>query len=131
MQTQTQPLFKFGAGNPETIMVVNVDAVTARRTVNGWAMGYVSTSCMGDTPMLITERERPLWRVPVVFTRIGLGIVDEIGTMSVDAQTGELLDATEQRADALRDNAVAISKRLKAEGYTFQIRHSPTASANA
>ena len=125
MQTQIKPIFRVATNDPEVMIVVNVDATTARRKVSGWCGGYVATTCGGSVPELVIKEGKAFWRVPVVFTVIGKGAVGEIGAVMVDAETSDLLDATEQAADTMRDNASAIYQRLKAEGHTFKIRVAP------
>ena len=69
---------------------INVDAVTARRRVSGWASGEVSTSCLGGTPLLVVEPQRIFWRVPVIFTHRLIGHVGEVGSVDMDADTGRM-----------------------------------------
>lgn len=114
------PIFSLRVSDSASVVVVNVDAVTARRTVSGWVGGYVSTSCKGHTPELVIEQDHPFWRVPVVFTRVGVGIVGEIGFVMVDAQTGEMLDATEQHATEMIESGVSLVRRIPAP--PFKIR---------
>ena len=50
----------------------------------------LSTQLGGDTPEL-TVGERVYWSVPIVFTLPGRGVLGRVGTLRVDAGTGELL----------------------------------------
>ena len=127
MQIQTDSLIfslQVGDSTSATVIDVNVDAAVARRRVSGWVGGYVSTSCGARAPMLIVRDAKPFWRVPVVLTRIGVGVVGEIGAVHVDAQTGELTDATEQHAEELRQAGIALADRTPAA--PFKIRTAPT-----
>jgi hypothetical protein len=132
MQTLT-PLFNLRVGVPEMILPVNVDATAARRKVSGWAGGYVATTCGGSTPELVIQDAQPFWRVPVVFTCIGVGVVGVVGDVLVNAQTGELqpTETTEARADAMRKSAARLYKALKAQGHTFKIKSAKAAMQHA
>ena len=126
MTTQTQsPIFNLRVGNSEVFVTVNIDATTARRRVSGWCGGYVATTCGGGLPELVVKDDKAFWRVPIVFTVVGKGVVGEIGAVIVDAQTNELIDASEEVASTMRTNASAMYQRLKAEGHTFTVKIVP------
>ena len=74
--------------------------------------------------MLMVRDAKPFWRVPVVLTRIGVGVVGEIGAVHVDAQTSEMIDATEQHAEELRQAGIALSDRTPAA--PFKVRTAST-----
>jgi hypothetical protein len=95
-------------GTPQ-LLPVNIDAYTARKRVTGWAMGEVGTSCGGGLPQLVVEREQVYWRVPVVWTKLGVGEVGEIGAVNVDAQTGEMAIVA-NAAEQMLSNAIALTK---------------------
>ena len=122
MQTTT-PLFNLRVGVPEMSLPVNVDAAIARRKVNGWCSEFVSTTCGGRTPELVVKDGVAYWRVPIVFTRINVGIVGDVGEMFINAQTGELENATEQLGRDFHANAVELSRRVPA--LPFAIRKAP------
>src|SRR5947207_15833155 len=69
---------------------LNVTAFSARQRVTQYVMHQLSTQLGGDTPEL-TVGERVYWSVPVVFTVPGKGVLGRVGTLRVDAGTGELL----------------------------------------
>src|SRR6266849_2762974 len=69
---------------------LNITSFSARQKVTQYVMHQLSTQLGGDTPEL-TVGERVYWSVPVVFTLPGKGIVGRVGTLRVDAGTGELL----------------------------------------
>lgn len=68
---------------------LNVTAFSARQRVTRYVMQELSTQLGGDTPDL-TVGERIYWSVPVVFTLPGKGVLGGVGTLRVDAETGEL-----------------------------------------
>lgn len=91
------------------LITVNVDARNARKRVTGWAMGAIATSCGGSVPQLVLGPERVIWRVPVVFTKQGVGIVGEVGAVDVDAQTGEM-KVSSAIAEAMLSRAVELAR---------------------
>jgi hypothetical protein len=69
---------------------LNVTSFCARQRVTQYVVQQLSTQLGGDTPDL-TVGERVYWSVPVVFTLPGKGVLGRVGTLRVDAATGELL----------------------------------------
>jgi hypothetical protein len=69
---------------------LNVTAFCTRQRVTQYVMQMLSTQLGGDTPDLRVG-ERVYWSVPVVFTLPGKGVLGRVGTLRVDAGTGELL----------------------------------------
>ncbi|HEV3448061.1 MAG TPA: hypothetical protein VG099_25705 [Gemmataceae bacterium] len=69
---------------------LNITSFSARQRVTQYVMHELSTQLGGDTPEL-TVAERVYWSVPVVFTLPGKGVIGRVGTLRVDAGTGELL----------------------------------------
>jgi hypothetical protein len=69
---------------------LNVTSFSARQRVTQYVLRELSTQLGGDTPEL-TIGERVYWSVPVVFTLPGKGVLGRVGTLRVDAGTGELL----------------------------------------
>src|SRR6059036_3753295 len=69
---------------------LNITAFSARQRVTQYVMQELSTQLGGDTPEL-TVGERVYWSVPVVLTLPGKGVLGRVGTLQIDAGTGELL----------------------------------------
>src|SRR5437764_15314021 len=69
---------------------LNVTSFSARQRVTQYVMLEVSTQLGAGTPEL-TIGERVYWSVPVVFSLPGKGALGRVGTLRVDAGTGELL----------------------------------------
>src|SRR5438309_824973 len=80
---------------------LNITAFSARQRVTQYVMHHLSTQLGGDTPEL-TVGERVYWSVPVVFTLPGKGVLGRVGTLRVDAATGELLTDPQTEQDMLR-----------------------------
>ncbi len=89
---------------------VNVTDFTAQRKVSKLLLDRVGNLLYGERPTLVAGR-RLLWRVPVWVALPTTGPLGQVGTLDVDAQTGEiltdadLLDAIEERAHVLAERA--------------------------
>src|SRR5438034_9409231 len=80
---------------------LNITSFSARQRVTQYVMQELSTQLGADTPELIVG-ERVYWSVPVVFTLPGKGILGRVGTLRVDAATGELLTDAETLREIMR-----------------------------
>jgi len=69
---------------------LNITSFSAQQRVTQYVLNELSTQLGGDTPEL-TVGERVWWSVPVVFTLPGKGMLGRVGTLRIDAGTGELL----------------------------------------
>src|SRR5712691_3630879 len=69
---------------------LNITSFSARQRVTQHVMRELSTQLGGDVPEL-TVGERVYWSVPVVFTSPGKGVLGRVGTLRIDAATGEFL----------------------------------------
>jgi len=69
---------------------IRVTAAAAQRRVSHFVLDQVSYLMGAERPALVGE-ERPVWRVPVVLTNPRDGLVGQVGTVDVDAETGDLL----------------------------------------
>jgi hypothetical protein len=70
---------------------LNVTAFSAKQKVAGLALSEIGTGISADEPELVVSRQRVVWRVPLQVALPDLGRVGGIGTIDVDAQTGEVL----------------------------------------
>ena len=94
-----------------TSVEIRVGADEAKRQVNRWLLHKVSSSFGADEPVLVVG-DRVVWRVPV---RIGLSRhgLFEIGTVDVDAQSGEF-QPTDSLVTSLQQQASEVIERLPA-----------------
>ena len=95
------------------VVLVNIDALTAKRRVSGWAGGEVAHSCRGSMPTLMFKDQQIFWRVPVEFTQQGHGIVGEIGVVMLDAETGQM-DVSDALAETMQLAAAKLAESLEA-----------------
>ena len=80
---------------------LNVTSFSARQRVTQYVMQELSTQLGGDTPEL-TVAERVYWSVPVVLTLPGKGVLGRVGTLRIDAGTGELLTDPQTEQEIIR-----------------------------
>jgi len=82
------------------VATVRVDARTARRRVTAWLVSEVGNMLIGGTPQLVISK-RTIWQVPVILTSSSVGTVGQVGTVDVDAESGEMLASEELREQIL------------------------------
>jgi len=80
---------------------LNITSFSARQKVTQYVVHELSTQLGGDTPEL-TVGERVYWSVPVVFTLPGKGVLGRVGTLRIDAATGELLTDPQMEQEIMR-----------------------------
>lgn len=71
--------------------IVNITPFTARQKASGYVGSYISHLMGGDEPSLLLSNERLVWRVPIVFTSPTKGKLGIVGSLDIDARTGQLL----------------------------------------
>ena len=70
------------------------DAAEARRQVNRQVVTELGTGLSARDPELVIAGEQIIWRVPIVLSLPDLGDLGQVGTVDVDARTGDLLTNT-------------------------------------
>jgi hypothetical protein len=70
---------------------LNISAFAARQKVNGLVLSEVGTGIGGDPPSLVIEQQRLLWRVPLFLALPSKGRIGQVGSIDVDAHSGEVL----------------------------------------
>jgi hypothetical protein len=88
---------------------INVTAKIAQRKVSKLLLDQVGNLLYGEQPNLVAG-QRLLWRVPVYLGLPTTGCVGQVGTIDVDAQTGELL-FTQQILDEIGERGDALAER--------------------
>lgn len=94
---------------------VNVTAQSAQRQVTKLLLDQVGNLLYGEKPNLVVG-EKLLWRIPVWLSLPTTGPLGQVGTIDVDAETGEihfspqlLTDLTE-RGNALAQRATSATR---------------------
>ena len=83
---------------------LNVSAFVARQKVTGYVLDNISDHMAADEPSLVVEGEQFLWRVPVTLAVLPHGRLGQVGTIDVDAQSGQL-QMTSLLIEDIRRNA--------------------------
>lgn len=93
---------------------INVTSIAAKRQVNRLLLERVGNLLYAEEPNLLVGT-RLLWRVPVWLGLPTRGPVGSVGTIDVDAQSGEILFTPQQLAemgaygDALAQRAISAA----------------------
>jgi hypothetical protein len=92
---------------------LDINAQEAQRLVNQQVVTELGTGLIARDPELIANGERVVWRVPIVLSLPSLGDLGHVGTVDVDAESGDLLINTDdqeriiQRARGLYTDATS------------------------
>ena len=90
---------------------ISIPPELARRRVNGYLAQEIALFVTAGEPMLVLG-EHPYWQVSAVLRLRGIGRLAEVGTIGVDAQTGEVIPLSESEIHAIRELAHDIAARL-------------------
>jgi hypothetical protein len=90
---------------------IPVSPDVARRRANGYLAREVALFLVAGEPMLILN-DQSCWQIPVILQLRGYGNVVEVGTITVDAQSGQVCPLSDEETQLLRDRAHDIAARL-------------------
>lgn len=79
---------------------INISPQEAQRQVTGWVVSEVGNMLMGGKPRLIVSQPT-VWRVPIVLSSSERGLLGEVASLDVDAETGKLLLTETSEQDIL------------------------------
>jgi hypothetical protein len=82
----------------------------AQMRANGYLSNYVSLFAKADRPVWVAG-DPPVWRATAFLRLRGQGRVCELGTIDVDAQTGEVLPLSHQQLQVMRKHAQDAAAR--------------------
>ncbi|CAG0931792.1 hypothetical protein TFLX_02280 [Thermoflexales bacterium] len=88
---------------------VNVTDYTAQRKVTKLLLDEVGNQLYGEQPSLVVGR-RLLWRVPIWLALPTTGPLGQVGTLDVDAKTGEVL-SSQQILDEITERGNVLAQR--------------------
>jgi hypothetical protein len=88
---------------------LNITDFTAQRKVSKLLLDDVGNLLYGERPSLVVG-PRLLWRVPVWLALPTTGPLGQVGTLDVDAETGELL-YTQQMLEEIAERGDALARR--------------------
>ncbi|MCZ7668075.1 MAG: hypothetical protein M5U34_13220 [Chloroflexi bacterium] len=113
---------KWSQNNPlrvkgEFVQDIATPPTVAQHTANGYLAQYVTMMVMAGTPTLFLSQP-PVWRVPAILSLPGLGDVSAIGTVDVDANTGEVIPLTESQLSRMQEIAHALAAHFASPATT-------------
>ena len=77
---------------------INVSAYAARQKVDNFVLNEISYMMHAGEPNLVVA-DSLYWRVPVILSTVSRGDIGEVGTINVNAQTGQLVTAPQLIAE--------------------------------
>lgn len=96
---------------PAMTLDVSIDPETARRRANGYLVTYVSMMLHALNPILILD-DPPVWRLSLSLRLRDIGDVAILGTVDINAHTGEVDSLTTAQIRMIQDQANAIVTRF-------------------
>ncbi|MBI4670215.1 MAG: hypothetical protein HY741_00925 [Chloroflexi bacterium] len=90
---------------------IAVSPIIATRRVNAYLAGYVTMMTLPGAPSLVLQ-DKPVWRFTAYFNYPRLGEIGTLGTIEVDAQTGQVIPLTPEQISAMQERANVIATRL-------------------
>jgi hypothetical protein len=95
--------------NLHLVATLTTTADDARRLVNRQVVTELGTGLLAHDPTLVLTESHILWRVPIVLSLPTLGDLGQVGTVDVDARTGEIRMSPEAQ-----ERIIAHASRLYA-----------------
>ena len=92
---------------------INVSAYAARQKVDNFVLNEISYLMHAGEPTFVVS-DAIYWRVPVILSIVSRGDIGEVGTISVDAQTGQLIAAPQLIAEVTA-RAEGLAARFTSE----------------
>lgn len=87
---------------------IKISPTAARRKANGFLARHITMMVSAGQPTLILETP-PRWRVPATLRLPSLGEVSILGTVDIDAQSGEVIPLSPEQIQRMQDLAHAIA----------------------
>lgn len=94
----------------QTGEAVGVLRPTAQIRATGYLANYVALGAKADRPVWVADA-RPVWRATAFLRLRGYGRVCDLGTIDVDAQTGEVIPLPKNQLQAMRKRAQDAADR--------------------
>jgi len=83
---------------------------TARRRMQGYLTNYVSLFAVPERPVYL-DGNPPLWRATIFLQIRGRGRVCDLGTLDVNARTGDVIALSRKQLQIIRDRAQNATAR--------------------
>ena len=94
---------------------INTSAKAAQRKATTWLISEVGNMLIGGAPQLIISHNA-VWRVPVLLTSSRSGTVGQVGSIDVNADSGDLLITHTLREQLLNNVQNLIGTSLPTTG---------------
>ncbi len=91
--------------------VITIPPDTARRRANGYFAQEIALFLIAGEPVLVLG-EPSVWRIPAILRLRGLGEVATVGSLNVNAHTGEPLPLTSEQIEEIRKRANELAARF-------------------
>jgi hypothetical protein len=79
---------------------INIKAKTAQREATIWLVSEVGNMLISGMPQLVISKNA-VWRIPALLTSSRSGVLGQVGSVDVDAESGELMTSDELREQIL------------------------------
>jgi hypothetical protein len=87
---------------------VAISPTVARRKANGFLASQVTMMVSAGEPLLLLG-DKPVWQTPAVLRLPQHGEVGTVGTIEVDAQTGEVITPSHEQIQHMQELANALA----------------------
>ncbi|MBX3059009.1 MAG: hypothetical protein KF770_21285 [Anaerolineae bacterium] len=91
--------------------VITIPPDIARRRANGYFAQEVALFVVAGEPVLVLG-EPSVWRIPAILRLRGFGEVATVGSLNVNAHTGEPLPLTSEQIEEIRKRANELAARF-------------------
>jgi hypothetical protein len=93
---------------------ISISPGEAKRNANGYLSMDVAMAIVADDPVLVWS-ERPIWRMTTSLLLEDWGRIAQVGSIDVDAMTGEVIPLSSEEIQATQDRANELAVRLTLE----------------
>lgn len=96
---------------PEIVGEIQIPPAMASRRAKGYLTCEVGMAFRPDNPVLVWG-EQPVWRMFIYLHLRGFGPTATLGTIDVDARSGEVIPLTTEQIITMQDRADELATRL-------------------
>ena len=96
---------------PAATVEIPVSPDMARRRANGYIGMHIGILMGSSHPQLVLG-DAPVWKLAVDFHLPSVGYVGQVGTLCVDAITGEVIPPSADAVHAMQERANELARRI-------------------
>jgi hypothetical protein len=93
---------------------ISISPSEAKRSANGYLSMDAAMAIVADEPVLVWS-ERPIWRITTSLLLENWGRIAQVGSIDVDAMTGEVIPLSSEQIQTTQDRANELAIRLTLE----------------